>query len=154
MNGEYSRAYSKSRKNKFWKNIIAKTNYEVEILLESDDYEFIKQKEIEFITLYGRRNLEKWTLVNLTNGGEGSIGLVHSEEVKKAQRERMVGRFVGEKNPNYNKKGVLSKNYGSKRGEDYKKRQSERLKRNTKNNDLVYYQNANKDTWFIDITMQ
>ena len=41
---EYKRAYSKGKRNTFWNNIVNKTGYEVEILLESDDYEFIKQK--------------------------------------------------------------------------------------------------------------
>jgi hypothetical protein len=68
---EYKRAFNKTTRNNFWKSIIAKTDYEVEILLESDDYEFIKQKEIEFIALYGRRDLGKGALVNLTDGGEG-----------------------------------------------------------------------------------
>ena len=69
--GIYIRAFVKSRRNNFWKSIVNKTDYEVEILLESDDYEFIKQKEIEFIALYGRRDLGKGTLVNHTNGGGG-----------------------------------------------------------------------------------
>lgn len=70
----YSRAYSKYSRTKFWKDTVAKTKYEVEILLESDDYEFIKQKEIEFIALYGRKNLNKGALVNLTDGGDGVLG--------------------------------------------------------------------------------
>ena len=56
VTSEYVRAYSKTRRNKIWIDIVSKTDYEVEILLESDNYEFIKQKEIEFIALYGRRN--------------------------------------------------------------------------------------------------
>jgi hypothetical protein len=46
VSGEYSRSYSKSDRTDFWKNITNKTKYEIEILLESDDYEFIQQKEI------------------------------------------------------------------------------------------------------------
>ena len=69
---KYYRAFDLRNRNKFWKAITAKTEYEVEIMLESDDYEFIKQKEIEFIALYGRRDLDKGTLVNLTDGGDGN----------------------------------------------------------------------------------
>ena len=43
----YERAYVKSGRNRIWKRIVAKTDYEIEILLESDDYEFIEQKERE-----------------------------------------------------------------------------------------------------------
>ena len=87
------RAYSKYGRNAFWKNIVAKTDYEVEILLESDDYEFIKQKEIEFIALYGRRDLEKGTLVNLTDGGDGMLGNMPSIET----REKLSSLKIGTK---------------------------------------------------------
>ncbi len=84
----YRRAYNKTLRNNFWKRIVAKTEYEVEILLESDDYEFIKQKEIEFIALYGRRDLGKGTLCNLTDGGDGAIGCKRSEASIEKQKER------------------------------------------------------------------
>lgn len=71
---DYSRAFSKYSRTSCWKNIINITDYKVEILLESDNYEFIKQKEIEFIVLHGRRDLEKGTLVNMTDGGDGMLG--------------------------------------------------------------------------------
>jgi hypothetical protein len=51
--GEYHRAFSKSNRNKNWHNTI-KNGYNVEIILESDDYSFIKEKEKEFIKLYKR----------------------------------------------------------------------------------------------------
>jgi len=60
-NINYKRAFNTTARNSFWKNIVSKTEYEVEILLESDDYEFIKQKEVEFLSLYGRRDLNKGT---------------------------------------------------------------------------------------------
>ena len=82
---EYQRAYAKSGRNNVWKNITVKTDYEVEILLESDNYEFIKQKETEFITLYGRINKKSGILANLTDGGEGVKGMTVSESTKKLQ---------------------------------------------------------------------
>lgn len=79
----YKRAYDKKNRNILWKRITNKSEYKVEILLESDDYEFIKQKEIEFISVYGRKNLGKGTLCNLTDGGEGNTGVIVSEERRK-----------------------------------------------------------------------
>jgi len=79
---EFSRAYSKNTRSDFWKNIILKTPYEVEILFESDNYDFIKEKEIEFISLYGRRNLKQGSLVNLTDGGDGNLNSIVSIETK------------------------------------------------------------------------
>lgn len=70
----YERAFSGKKRNIYWKNIVTKTNYEVEILLESDNREFIIQKEVEFIKLYGRKNIKTGTLANMTDGGEGALG--------------------------------------------------------------------------------
>ena len=89
--GVYSRANTRNKRSVYWKNIVAKTEYKVEILLESDDYEFIKQKEIEFITLYGRRNLGKGTLVNLTDGGEGALNAICSESTKEKKSLKLKG---------------------------------------------------------------
>lgn len=79
---EYARAYTKFAKSVFWNKIVAKTDYKVEILFESDDYELIKSKEIEFIKLYGKKSINKGTLVNLTNGGEGLLGFSPSIETR------------------------------------------------------------------------
>lgn len=86
---DYYRAYTKNHRNIYWKRIINKINYRVEILLESDDYEFIKQKEIEFISLYGRIDLKTGYLANLTEGGDGLLGYIPTEENRKKASERM-----------------------------------------------------------------
>ena len=90
---KYERAFDKWKRNKFWKKIKNKTNYEVEIILESDSKEFIKEKEIEFIALYGRYDLGLGTLVNLTNGGDGSNGNKASEEHKQKVKLGNLYRF-------------------------------------------------------------
>lgn len=84
----YRRAYTKSGRNSIWKHIINKTTYKVEIILESNDYEFIKKKEIEYIKLYGRKN-NKGTLCNLTDGGDGSIGYKMTKEQKQLLSDRL-----------------------------------------------------------------
>lgn len=97
-NREYCRAYSKTR-NKIWWDIVKKTDYSIEIILESNDYEFIKNKEIEFTSLYGRIDLKTGTLAGLTNGGQGNTGYIVSEETK---------RKIGENNSS---KGKFGKNH-------------------------------------------
>ena len=75
---EYTRAYKMQSRNTHFMNI--KDNYpcNLEIVMESNDYEFIKQKEVEFINTYGRYEFGG-TLVNYTDGGEGTKGRVMSK---------------------------------------------------------------------------
>jgi hypothetical protein len=79
---DYKRAHNKHKRTAFWKNITNKTPYEVEILLDDLTWEQACEKEIEFIALYGRIDLNKGTLVNMTDGGEGQHGRKISEETR------------------------------------------------------------------------
>lgn len=83
----YRRAYTKSGRNIIWKHITNKTNYKIDIILESDDYEDIKQKEIEYISFYKRKS-NGGTLCNLTDGGDGSIGYKMTDVQKKKVSDR------------------------------------------------------------------
>lgn len=91
---EYKRAFKKHSRNTYWKNVFNKCdgNYEVEILLESNDYDWIEQKEIEFVALYGRADLGLGTLVNLTDGGDGNRRMKMPEEAKRKISEANKGR--------------------------------------------------------------
>jgi len=62
-------------------------------------------KEVELITLYGRRNTNTGTLFNLTNGGEGVSGMRKTTEQKAVD-----GRFSREhwQDPKYRAKVVAS----------------------------------------------
>ena len=136
----YKRAYDKKRPNPYWNNIINNTDYEVEILLDGLTWEKACEKEIEFISLYGRKNINTGILANMTDGGEGAKGLKVSDEYKQMLSIRNIGNnyvanrknykvtdetkkkiseaFRGEKHPRYGKKkskeeinkAILSKN--------------------------------------------
>lgn len=95
----HKRAKSKTGRSLFWKKIVNKTDYKVEILLDDIDRTYACEKEIEFIALYGRRNLNNGTLVNLTDGGEGSNNVIYSE---KRKLEYSIA-FKGENNPMFGK---------------------------------------------------
>lgn len=85
---KYARAFNYRARTVWWKNISTKTTFEVEILFETKNLKLIRSKEIEFIKLYGRKDLGKGTLVNLSDGGEfGAIGALRSEETKKKMRD-------------------------------------------------------------------
>jgi len=87
---EYARAFQKRDRNQFWKFIVNKTKYKIDIIFETNDYEIIKLKEIEFIKIYGRKNTNTGSLVNLTDGGEGNVGMIPSELARQKSRERLT----------------------------------------------------------------
>lgn len=93
---EYRRAFDKNSRNRFWKFITDKSEYRVEIVFETDSHEEVKEKEIEFIKLYGRRNLGKGTLTNLTDGGDGTKGVKFKggKTPKKQKAARSRGNIV------------------------------------------------------------
>ena len=80
----YRRSKSLKGRNYIWKSIVAKNNnnYYIDIMYETDYLDEILKKEIEFISLYRKIIDNNGTLCNLTNGGDGSLGLKHTEETK------------------------------------------------------------------------
>lgn len=70
----FKRAYLKSIRNVIWKQIVNKTDYEVEILMDDISWEEAILKEKEFINLYGRIDNKTGCLANMTDGGEGAFG--------------------------------------------------------------------------------
>jgi hypothetical protein len=72
---DYTRAKAKGKqRNSIWRGIVSRTDYRIEILFESDEYEPIKLKEIELISQYGQIIKSNGTLCNLTDGGDGTKG--------------------------------------------------------------------------------
>ena len=65
---EYKRANERARRSELWKKITAKSDYFVEIIADEVSVEFAKEKEIEFIKLYGRIDKRTGTLCNMTDG--------------------------------------------------------------------------------------
>ena len=117
--GKYKRAHSFARSN-FWKKITNKSEYVVEIMFDDLTWEEACEKEKEFIKIYGRKDLNEGTLVNLTDGGDGSLNV--SPESRKKQSEMMKNSFrdekyrknisiakTGYKNPMYGKPSHRSK---------------------------------------------
>lgn len=78
---EFERAFSKRNRNPMWNSIAKKTDYTVEIIFETSDYEIAKLKEVEFISLY-RKKVDGGTLSNFTNGGDGTNGVKRTQSEK------------------------------------------------------------------------
>jgi len=128
------RAYTKRNRNKIWNQIVNKTDYEVEILFDNISWEDACKKEYEFINLYGRIDINTGSLCNLTNGGEGTIGYVFSENHKKLISESNSKRVIsietrikiskskiGKKltKEQIEKRKELLKDYNYKKGKDH-----------------------------------
>jgi hypothetical protein len=81
------------RRNKIWNDIVNKNigKFISQILFECDTEQQANEKEIEFISLYGRKNLGTGTLANLTDGGDGCMGMRHNEIVRKKMSESRSG---------------------------------------------------------------
>jgi len=106
--GKYKRAYVKSKRNKYWHNIVSNTAYRVEILMDDLTIDEAKKKEIEFIKLYGRINYyengikiinNENLLCNLTDGGDESSfmkGHKFSDDHKNKISNSLKGRTFSE----------------------------------------------------------
>lgn len=125
----YSRAKDKSNRNIIWNRIVAKTKYKIDIIIESDDYGFIKQKEIEFVKLYGRIDLETGSLANLTDGGEGCLNI--SPESLIQRNQKLIGQKRTEefkKKLSEDRKGKKNPCFGRIFSEEEKANVSKRMK--------------------------
>jgi hypothetical protein len=85
------RPYRKDTRNTLWYNITKKTNYKVEILSENLSWEDACDLEKLLISEYGRRDLGLGPLVNMTNGGDGTVNfskdiLQYLSKIKKGKK--------------------------------------------------------------------
>lgn len=91
-----ARAYTKDFRNKFWHNIVNKHGYKVEIIVELKNYEDALKLEKAYIAKYGRLDLGTGQLCNMTEGGEGVLGYVFSDEHKAKISKANKGRKFSE----------------------------------------------------------
>jgi hypothetical protein len=111
----YKRAYSKCNRNKHWHNTVNKHGYKVDVLLKDLSWEEACYIERELIAKIGRKDLGTGSLVNMTEGGDGVIGVVYTDERRQRQSDALKGRFTGDKHHMY----------GKSFSDDVKKRMSE-----------------------------
>jgi hypothetical protein len=82
--GTTKRPYTKDGRSGFWhrhtKKHCASGKPQIQIVYENQDWLSACEHEKFWISAYGRRNNGTGVLVNLTDGGEGVTGMIHSEE--------------------------------------------------------------------------
>jgi len=114
--GSPKRPYSKNDRNKWWHNIANKVGYEVEVIEENLTWDSACLIEIALISFFGRRDLGKGTLVNLTDGGDGMKGRTPSEETK----AKLSAALKGKKRSEETKAKISESLKGKKRSEETK----------------------------------
>lgn len=98
-NDEYSwyiRSKHTTKRSKEWKEYVnnIQKKYKIEILIESEDVNFIIEKEKEFIKLYGRKDIFTGSLVNKDNGkGSGGLSPKSYKEMINKQKCKKVAVY-------------------------------------------------------------
>lgn len=128
--GKLNRAYSQHSRSIYWKRIVAKHGYTVEIVQDHLQEWYAFELEKDLIAYYGRENL-----CNLTDGGEGAsnpsnetikkmkfakIGKPHSSETKAKRALALTGHIV----TNETKAKISASTKGRKHTESAKKAMS------------------------------
>lgn len=86
---DIERAYYKNGRNNFWKRVVNKYGYEVDILKRDLTWKEACELEKILINYYGRADLRLGTLTNLTDGGEGQEN--PSDETRKKMSDAKQG---------------------------------------------------------------
>ena len=79
------RAFAKNGRNIWWNRITQKYEYKVDIILDDLDFQQANMMEIFWIKIYGRKDKGLGTLVNMTDGGDGSLG---NKGVKRTEKTK------------------------------------------------------------------
>lgn len=88
--GKPYRATARVNRNPHWQNIVNLHGFKAEVLVDGIDEEFAFLIERETIDIYRRRG---YSLVNYTDGGEGTSGRIVSEETRRKISEGNKGKI-------------------------------------------------------------
>lgn len=120
-----ARSKSKKSRNRYWHHIVDKVGYCVEILHNNITWDDACELEMSYIKQYGRQDLGTGMLVNMTDGGDGSVNVIVTEEsrnkISKIHKDKPLSIEHKEKIGKSN----IGKNVGKKRTEEQKKQMSE-----------------------------
>lgn len=90
--GNIDRPYIKSKRSKFWNNIVKKYGYDIIIEETNLSWEKACELEIYWIKRIGRRDLGLGTLVNLTDGGDGTNNVVLTDQTRQKMSIAQIGK--------------------------------------------------------------
>lgn len=90
----YGRSCSGENRNPMWRRIVSKCGgrFDVEVLVDYFSEADAFSLERDLILQYGRKNLGRGTLANMTDGGEGAVGRIVKPETIERFRRAMAGK--------------------------------------------------------------
>lgn len=91
-NGKYERAKESNKRNLHWKRICKKTKRIFEIVADNLTWKEACEIEVYLIMFFGRKDLSKGKLCNLTHGGDGSNGRIKLADELEKLRVANIGR--------------------------------------------------------------
>jgi hypothetical protein len=104
-----SRAYDKRKRSKYWNKVVNKAGYSIDILYKDISWDEACEIEKSLICEIGRSDLGLGSLVNLTDGGEGTINM--SQKSIESMRQKKIGITLTEEH----KEKIKAGNIGKKR---------------------------------------
>ena len=117
--GLLSRAHTKHSRNKWWKNIVKKYGYTVEIVFENLKVWEACELEIYHIKSIGRRDKGFGTLVNMTDGGEEYY--LSAPRGSEQTREKLKNSNKGFRHTQEAKDKISAGNKGKIKTEEWRK---------------------------------
>jgi hypothetical protein len=106
----YKRASRSHNRTNYWNNIVKKCGWKVDIVFDNLTWEEACKIEVELIKKYGRVDLGTGTLVNLTNGGEGTLKRVTTKETRLKMSKARKGRKYTDEHKEKTRLSMLGKN--------------------------------------------
>jgi hypothetical protein len=91
-----SRAFDVRNRSSVWKGIKNRTGVDVEIVARDLDWATACELETLMIQEYGRFDLGTGRLVNMTDGGDGTLNFFPSKETREKMRNSALGKKKSE----------------------------------------------------------
>lgn len=88
------RATDISGRNTVWRRTVNKHGFYHQIVADNISWGEACKMETELIEKYGRRDLGNGPLVNMTNGGDGLVGLIRTNDHKEKISKTLLGHTV------------------------------------------------------------
>ena len=120
----YKRAYVTGNRTNHWKRLVDKVGYKVDIISDNLTWEEACLEETRLIKHYGRKDLKEGNLINKTDGGDGAVGGICTDEMRKKMSDSQKGRKHSEETIRKIKESLAANPYwiGKKHSEETKKK--------------------------------